>query len=219
MRMRDMHWTTRAPGVTAALGAFTVIAVGVASGAVGCAGERNGVTAAEPRKVKEAAPSVARAHVPAGTDFTVTLNERIASTSAMPGTTFTATVQKPLVGSDGLVLVQQGATLRGRVVAVDGGQAPSMKLAFDSVETVDGTAPVSARIAAADEYGFTVGAFDYDPDVVGYDSVLYPGTIGPGMGGGPIEPPAPEATEIVIPTGGELKLVLTRPLWEPPSAR
>ncbi len=200
--MRDIHrWTTRAAGVALIL-------------AAGACAREHATPAAEPqRQATRGAPSGARAQAPAGTDFSATMNERITSSTATPGMTFTATIQKPIVSSDGNMLVKQGATLNGRVVDVGRGETHDMKLAFDSIETVDGTAPVSARIVEADEHGLTVGRFDYDPDVVGYDTVLLPGTLAPGVGGGPVPPSEDVTNEIVLPTGGELRFVLTRPLW------
>ena len=46
--------------------------------------------------------------VQAGADFTVDLDQAIDSASTPAGTQFTATVQRPLTGQDGVVVVAAG---------------------------------------------------------------------------------------------------------------
>src|SRR5690242_1875372 len=74
-----------------------------------------------------ATPTQARADsVPAGTEFTVRLNDAIGTTTSATGEYFTASVVTPVRTSAGKMVGPEGAVLRGRVVGVERGQAASL---------------------------------------------------------------------------------------------
>lgn len=202
-----------------------VVLVAALSGLAGCGG----------RETRAKAPALAgaRAQVPAGTRFAVRLDEPL-SLRAAPGTAITAKVLEPIVGTDGGVLVPEGAVLKGRVVDLElhedaNGVRPRLQLAFESIETVSGTAPISARIADPGPNALVAPL----PPAAGYDvalerpSTAYEAGGGAGekggawssttpFGGGPLpfdEPPA--AQNVLIAKDAPLQMTLTAPLSQP----
>ncbi|HSN99335.1 MAG TPA: hypothetical protein VLS89_13660 [Candidatus Nanopelagicales bacterium] len=178
----------------------------------GCASEP-AITAAEPKVVQQVPPAaVEGAYVPAGTDFVISLNQPIGTEATVPGSYFTAQVRTPIRGTDGQILVREGATVRGRVVEVDTLGAPSLTLDFISIETVRGPAALEAIIQSAEEYAYAQPNqyWDWTPQL-GYDSILTTGVlpVGPGLGYEEVE------RELRLPLGAELRMALTRPLLPP----
>lgn len=82
-------------------------------------------------------PRTATASVPAGTTFAVRLNQTLSTQTNQPGDGFSATLSDPIITADGTVLIPSGATVRGRVTAVDKsdrvGETAVIKLAFESI--------------------------------------------------------------------------------------
>ncbi|HEX7089853.1 MAG TPA: glycine zipper 2TM domain-containing protein [Longimicrobiales bacterium] len=91
--------------------------------------------------------------VPAGTTFAVRLDETVSTDRNVPGDPFTATLADPIVGPDGTVLIPSGATVRGRVTAVDKsdrvGDMAVIKLAFESISFGGRSYPLQATVVEA----------------------------------------------------------------------
>jgi len=91
--------------------------------------------------------------VPTGTTFAVRLDETIATDRNAPGDPFTATLVDPIVGADGSVLIPSGATVRGRVTAVDKsdniGDMAVIKLAFETISFGGRSYPLQATVVEA----------------------------------------------------------------------
>ncbi len=223
--------TSRCRGAAAntavALAIATMTTAGVGA-ALGCGGRGGAAKTA-------AAPGAA---VPAGTRFAVRLDEPL-SLRAASGTTVTATVVAPIAAGSGAIVVPEGATLRGHVVDVRleegaSGVRPRLRLAFDSIETTYGPAPVSARVldpgpdalvaplppaegaATVIEklQGGTAGAIAGEAGEAGES----PGgwTSSSPIGGGPLpfgEPPTRQ--DVLIAEDARIELTLTAPLVSP----
>lgn len=99
------------------------------------------------------APRTVTSTAPAGTTFAVTLNETLSTDRNTPGDGFTATLQEPIVDSDGNVLVPSGATVRGRVTSVkksgNVGQTAVINVAFESVSFGGKSYPLDATVIEA----------------------------------------------------------------------
>lgn len=91
--------------------------------------------------------------VPTGTTFAVRLDETIATDRNTPGDPFTATLADPIIGADGSVLIPAGATVRGRVTAVDKsdnvGDMAVIKLAFETISFSGRSYPLQATVVEA----------------------------------------------------------------------
>lgn len=91
--------------------------------------------------------------VPTGTTFAVRLDETIATDRNAPGDPFTATLADPIIGADGSVLIPSGATVRGRVTAVDKsdnvGDMAVIKLAFETISFGGRSYPLQATVVEA----------------------------------------------------------------------
>lgn len=185
---------------TTTIAALAALATGAGLFAFGCAEERAQVEPAAPTRAA-AAPVVQP-----GATLVVTLDDGLMTSSAVDGQTFRATVRDP-VYAQGEAVIERGAKVEGRVVDVEAGGEPRLWVVFDHVETVRGVVPLDAKVTAADAYAYIVPA----------DREL----IGPGVGGGPPSEDADEqeATsverEILVPQGGELRLVVQQPIQIP----
>lgn len=158
-------------------------------------------------------------NVPAGTELNARLETPVGSFSTA-GQPFTARVTSALRTTDGDVLVPEGARIGGRVVAVDNGPAPSIRLEFDSVQITGGALPLAATLRReAQNPRFRTDEI-YSNDL-GYEAVLYPpGNAMEGasaVGGGPTQTEQSDQTQrkIELPSGTPLKMVLTKPLFAP----
>jgi len=150
----------------------------------------------------------------AGQRFQVSLDQPIDTLESVRRGTFTAHVVSPILGSDGRVLVPAGAAVTGEVRSLGSLETPYIRVRFDTVETVHGAAPLQARLRAADYHEYM------GPWITGYD-VGY--RSGYAWGGGPSYANdwyyvAFRPTEVRLPAGARLDLVLTRPLVPPGSA-
>lgn len=86
--------------------------------------------------------------VRSGTPLTLTLNQRISTRDNSAGDGFTATVSSALTAGD-LVLIPQGAAVRGTVTAVqkpDGERPALIKVELDQIELRGETVPIQAAV-------------------------------------------------------------------------
>ena len=197
--------------------------VGALAAVAGCA--KPGVASAGPQPIERAgAVAAAGRFVPAGTTFTVRLDDALGTASSYKGQPFTATVESALRGTAGGVIVPAGAKVHGVVAQVETGRVPSLKLDFQTIDTRGGPQPIEARIARAARVNLPgpneVGRLVYfDPWVIGYDPYLgydaifypYPPLTAYGYGRGEYAP-AGTPREILIPSHAALLMTLTRPL-------
>jgi len=100
-----------------------------------------------------AAPRVVTRSVPTGTSFAVSLNETLSTRTNSPGDVFTATLQEPILDSEGDVLIPSGATVRGRVTRVDKsdrvGETAVLNVAFESISFGGSSYPLDASVIEA----------------------------------------------------------------------
>lgn len=199
------------------LGSLLVLVLG------GCA---PAVMAVRPSSVPRIEPSQIRGpYVPKGTRMIVRLEGEIDTLRSRPGQPITARVLAPLYAPDGRVIVPAGATLRGRLVSVGSPERPRVRLLFESVDTVQGPAPIVAEIEAsqharypgptrwrqvpADWYYGGLSTYAYG-DLYGWGPW---GGGPPGFGGYVWEPYNPR--EVYLPEGALLRLELDEPLIPP----
>lgn len=104
----------------------------------------------------EPAPSAPRSvtsTVPVGSTFAVTLNEELSTAANKAGDGFTATLQEPILDSNGDVLIPSGATVRGRVTRVDHservGETGVLNVAFESISYDGKSYPLEASVMEA----------------------------------------------------------------------
>lgn len=110
---------------------------------------------AAPAPAPSPAPSAPRrvAHtVPAGTSFSVRINEQLSTRSHSVGSSFTATLTEPILAPDGSTLIPSGATVRGQVTesrdAGRAGQEPALHIAFTSITHGGETYPISGSVGS-----------------------------------------------------------------------
>lgn len=98
-------------------------------------------------------PRIETLRVPTGTTFAVHLNETLSTATNQPGDGFSATLSDPIVDGEGIVLVPSGATVRGRITAVDRsdrvGETAVIKVAFESVSFSGDSYPLRATVVEA----------------------------------------------------------------------
>src|SRR2546423_10911506 len=88
--------------------------------------------------------------VPAGTHLDLTINDELSSRKNKPGDTFTAKVATDIRDASGNVVIANGATVNGSVVAVK--PAPNRRtpgtltIALSTIETGGKTVPIRATI-------------------------------------------------------------------------
>ena len=103
-----------------------------------------------------ARPRTVTMSVPAGTNFSVRMNEELSTRNSSEGQTFTATLSEALVAYDGTELVPAGATVRGRVTQVSksgrAGQQAQLRIDFTSVSYGGETYSLSATTLDADAH-------------------------------------------------------------------
>ena len=99
------------------------------------------------------APRTVTSSAPAGTTFAITLNETLSTRTNQVGDAFTATLQEPIMGTDGNVLIPAGATVRGRVTRVQKSgnvtQSGVIGLAFESISHGGRSYPLDATVIEA----------------------------------------------------------------------
>jgi hypothetical protein len=115
-----------------------------AAGATGA--EKNVETAA-------AAPEKRVRTVPMGSMLELALEMDLSTETNQPGDMFTATLQKPVVGQNGTVIIPSGASVRGRVTHVQKsgrvGETAVLNLAFEGISWEDSRYPLEATVVQA----------------------------------------------------------------------
>jgi hypothetical protein len=88
-----------------------------------------------------------------GTNVTLTLNETLSTENSAVGDPFSATVDSPVYGSDGEVVVPAGARVRGRVTQVQKsgrtGETAVLSVAFETVSFDGDSYPLDATVVQA----------------------------------------------------------------------
>ncbi|MFN2572290.1 MAG: glycine zipper 2TM domain-containing protein [Gemmatimonadales bacterium] len=88
--------------------------------------------------------------IPAGTHFDLTVNSELSSRKNKPGDTFTAKIYQDVRDASGTVVIQEGSTVNGSIVAVK--PAPNRRtpgtltVALSTIETNGKTFPIRATI-------------------------------------------------------------------------
>lgn len=125
-----------------------------------------------------------------------------------PGEPISATLDDPILASDGKVLVSAGTKLEGQVAAVDHVHGPRIELAFDSLALEGGRAPLGVRIVSAEQSRYRA-----IPAPSGVTSAQPPAQGQPEQ---PTAVGAQSSEQISMPRGAALELVLTRPIVKSP---
>ena len=93
-------------------------------------------------------PRTVTLSAPAGSTFSVRLNEEVSTRSHAVGETFTATLSEPLIASDGTTLIPAGATVRGQVTesrkSGRSGEDAYIGITFTSVSHDGNSYPIDA---------------------------------------------------------------------------
>lgn len=93
-------------------------------------------------------PRTVTLSAPAGTTFSVRLNEEVSTRSHALGESFTATLSEPLIASNGTTLIPAGATVRGQVTesrkSGRAGEDAYIGITFTSVSYDGNTYPIDA---------------------------------------------------------------------------
>lgn len=148
-----------------------------------------------------------------GSEFRVRLDEDLGPGISAPGTIFTARVAQPLLTLDGRVAVPAGSWVHGHVVSVNDAER-RVEIAFDKLQTRDGTYQLAATIVSASPWAVTVR-----PDGAVHEprTVLLQGKTPSAIGGGPRAPESESDVQLprgdaIVPFDAELQLRLLRPL-------
>jgi hypothetical protein len=156
-------------------------------------------------------------YLPVRTEFSVVLDQAIGTHQTTGERAFVARVRHPVRSPQNEIVLQTGARVRGRIVAVESKPALHLKVRFDDVETTWGRASIAATVRSAEPYasampGMGGGQVPYDATL--YMPVSEPAPVaGVGVGGGPHE------AAILLPKGAELRLMLVQPIVAPPQVR
>jgi hypothetical protein len=199
------------------------IAIALAASAVaaGCARQVDVVSGGE---VASTVPVNANS-LPAGTTLNARLNQTLSTERSKVGDTFTMTVTNAVVAENGATVVPVGATIRGRVSAVDDSDNPTdralLQLRFDqlsfngrnydfgasvqNVATVEernrSTGEVLKRTATGAAIGAAIGAIISGVEL---DAIIKGGVVGAaagtviGLGTGDVDHVIPEGTAVTI---------------------
>lgn len=107
----------------------------------------------EPRPAPMPQPRVVTSTVQTGTSMALTLNETLSTEHNRVGDSFTATLQSAITDGRGNVIVPAGATIRGRLTAVNKsgrvGETGLLSLAFESVSFGGRSYPLDATVVQA----------------------------------------------------------------------
>jgi hypothetical protein len=170
-------------------------------------------------------------YLPVRTEFGVILEQPIGTHLVTPTQQFTARVRHPVRSPENEIVIQTGALIHGRIIAVEEKPALHIKIKFDEVETTWGPAPITATISSAEPYASIMSGMAGAG--ISYDAALYmpisdrapppeglvsgrPTQTGQAIGGGPR---AFGDSKIILPKGAELRIVLVKPLVAPPRVR
>ena len=115
---------------------------------------RRSEPAPEPyREPAPAGPRYVTRSAPAGTSFAVRIDRTLSTKDAAVGETFTATLEEPLVSSDGTTVIPAGATVHGRVTEVQAsgraGEQARIGIAFTSISYGGESYPLDATMTGA----------------------------------------------------------------------
>lgn len=98
-------------------------------------------------------PSVSTSTAGVGTTFAATLNETLSTERNRVGDAFSATLQAPIRGDDGSIVVPAGAIIRGRLTQVQKsgniGETGIISLAFESVSFEGRSLPLDGAVVKA----------------------------------------------------------------------
>jgi hypothetical protein len=194
--------------------------VGLALGGLACASSQPPVPVPDPETSQLFEERLEEPYLPVRTEFTVTLDEAIGTRIAARDVR--AHIRHPVRSPENEIVLQSEARLRGRIVSIEEKPALTIKLKFDDVDTVWGSAPLVATIRSAEPYasaspGMGDGSARYDATLRLPTSapVLLsdgrPPLNGAAVGGGP----SSASDAIFLPKGAELRVQLLRPLVPP----
>lgn len=198
-----------------------ISAVALASGAMACGTSMPPeVSSVGPQTVAHVAPgSIVGPYVPAGTLLTVRADQPLDTYYTAPGSTFTATVVTPLRDPGGRVLVPEGAKVHGTFVSYGRPDEPRVRVALQSIDTVEGTVPLQAAVRRAQHVDWT-GPPELTPRQAyqfPYDFLEYGNETA-----GPSDPNQPtlgyeieQPRQVHVPSGALLDLQLVGPLALP----
>ena len=209
--------------VTMKVAALSLAVAALSVGLTGCACHEGSATAqvksapatgtSEDATASNEGPQVAE-----GTQFRVRLNQGLSSQHSYAGQPFTAIVETPLRATNGDVLVPKGALLHGEVV--DANISPAdLTLRFSTVETDEGRTRVEASIRASEQKLYRVRTTAFKPSTSEAYSVLLPPSregVSPSLAQPANAYLGPTTlTELDLPRGSSMQLVLTQPLLAP----
>jgi len=152
-------------------------------------------------------------YLAAGTDFDVELEHPLRGWGEAAGETFVARVRKPLVAPRGGVVAPAGALVTGRAVQLTEEVGGPFGLKIQTMDTVQGRAPVHATVESAGRYasvGFIQPSKVRTAEPLELDAVLAPRRAA-AVGGGPPEvgdANSQPAEPAAIPKGAVIRLVL-----------
>jgi hypothetical protein len=198
-----------------------VSAVGLMAATAGCGTSTPpAVSSVGPQKVAEAPPGTpAGPHVPAGVLLTVRTDQPLDTYYTPPGSAFTATVLTPLRDSSGRVVVVEGAKVHGTFVSFGQPDEPRVRVALQTIDTVEGALPLSAAVRQAQHvewtgpprlpkrqtYQLRASGIEYGTETAGPSDPSQPSL------GFQVEQPR----QVHVPSGAILELQLTEPLASP----
>lgn len=143
-------------------------------------------------------------YVPAGVALDATLEQPVDTRISSRGEPVSATVNTPVVASNGDVLIPAESRLEGHIASIQHDPEPRIDLEFDTLRFPDGSkVPISARVVSAQQNR--------------YRALPAPSGV-TSMQSGVTEPQGPqpsgtsEQVEITIPRGAMLKVALTTPV-------
>lgn len=94
------------------------------------------------------APRPAPRVAAAGTQFVVSMDQRLSTHGSAPGEIFTATLREPILASDGSTLIAAGARVNGRVVesraSNQAGEDAQLRITFTSISSGGRDYPIDA---------------------------------------------------------------------------
>jgi hypothetical protein len=198
---------------------MSALALGAAAAGCGSAAPP-AVSSVGPQTVDRLPPgTLAGPYVPSGALLTVRADQPLDTYYTAPGSTFTATVLTPLRDPSGRVLVAAGAKVHGTFVSFGSADEPRVRLAFQSVDTVEGTVPLAAAVRQAQHVEW-IGPPEVTPREAyqfPYDFLEYGNETA-----GPSDPSQPtlgyqieQPRQVHVPYGALLGLQLTEPLALP----
>jgi hypothetical protein len=168
-------------------------------------------TAASPKPAAATSldPAFVTQTVHAGFTFLASFDVHLSSSESKEGQLFSATLQVPLVASDGSTVAPKGAKLRGRILTIEHNGENRLVLRFDTVEVKEHFVPIRAQVMRI-ESARVAPSDASDPESTAASVYPLPPTtlLGSRMGGGP----PPEQLPVELQPGAYVELFLSRPL-------